>query len=219
MRNPDRSVLGSVLGAGVSVSTRVPGTGCRSRPGSTTTWSHPGSRSQGVAGGCRRHLATATVRTGYADSPLHAGRAPRDAVRADGCFCSRDRPGCGVRPGPTSSCAGCPTRPGSRVGLRAWFRLAFERPDTMVCGALKEAVKDILEGVGPLVAGGKGGHRATPRRRIRQACEPWSRRRQPDLRRQVVGQGRLLGGPGRGSSRIIMSSFSPPRSVGGSNRG
>ena len=43
---------------------------------------------------------------------------------------------------------------------------------TTVCGALKEAVKDIREDVGLLVAGGKGrASRRTPEE-IRQACEP-----------------------------------------------
>ncbi len=112
------------------------------------------------------------MRTGFADSPLHSGRAPRWLFERMVRLAREISLAIVADQGPAELMR--------RLSDPIWFQafgcaLGFDWHSsgltTTVCGALKEAVKDIHADVGLVVAGGKGrASRRTPEE-IRQACE------------------------------------------------
>jgi uncharacterized protein len=112
------------------------------------------------------------VKTGYADSPLHNGRAPRWLFEKMVLLAREIVLAVAADQGSHEVIR--------RLSDPVWFQafgcaLGFDWHSsgltTTVCGALKEATKDIGDDVGLVVAGGKGrASRRTPEE-IRLACE------------------------------------------------
>jgi hypothetical protein len=112
------------------------------------------------------------MRTGYADSPLHTGRAPRWLFERMVLLAREIARAVAADQGPHELLR--------RLSDPVWFQgfgcaLGFDWHSsgltTTVCGALKDALKDIHDDVGVVVAGGKGrASRRTPAE-IERACD------------------------------------------------